>query len=183
MSASLGDVLGAVVPGRVTRLSLTPEQRASLRDRDAQLGLDVLRHLLGARSAITATPGDRFPLTEATFQAVARKLGHEIGIKRSRAVLHRLVQVDVILPSGSYRQAYRRQGVSGFRVKLRIGAALAPLRRKRPVGRGGAVKAAGPTRWWQHPLFGTLDGRPPPGYSRAQLRRMRSADEREPTWR
>lgn len=176
---NLIDVLAAVDPGRVVRLALTPEQKRAFRDPDGQLALDVVRHLLGAR-AVAAPGRRRFPLTEATFQAVARKLGRPAGIKRCRAMLRCLVAHRVLDPAGSYRQAYRTLGVSGYRVALyRLAALVAPLRPKRPIGRRRPVKGGRPLRWWQHPLFGDASGRPPPGLTRAKAARMRSQDELE----
>jgi hypothetical protein len=177
---NLTDVLAATRPGQVVRLKLTPEQRRSLQDREARLALDVVRHLLGARAA-SFTTGEMpatFPLTEATFQAVALRLGANVGIKRSRSLLRRLRAAGVLCDAGSYRQPYTRQGSSGYRVSLfRLGALVAALRRKRAIGRGPRVKGGRLRRWWEGGLFGDLYGLPPPGYSRAQLRRMRSADE------
>jgi hypothetical protein len=121
-------VLDSVVPGRVARLTLEKEQKRALRDREGQLALDVLRHLLGARAASVrpeAAPAP-FPLNEQTFQAVASRLGRPVGIKRSRSLRRRLVEAGVIRDGGSYRQPYRnRAGGSGFR-----GEAL-------PTGGGG----------------------------------------------
>lgn len=177
----LSDVLAAIRPGQVVRLRLTPEQRRILHDRDARLALDVVRHLLGARAASVGPhrPPDSFPLTEATFQAVALKLGARVGIKRSRSLLRRLRAAGVLCDAGSYRQPYTRQGSSGFRVRLfRLGALVASLRRsKSAIGRGPSVKGGRCRRWWEHPLFGTLDGRAPPDLSKRDKRRMRSADE------
>ena len=51
------------------------------------------------------------------------------------------------------------------------------LSREHPVGRGRTVKPRRAWRFWEHELFGTPDGRPPPGVSPARPRRMRSADE------
>jgi hypothetical protein len=51
---SLGAVLAAVAPGRTARLSLTAAQKRKLGDRDGQLALDVVRHVLGARVAAVA---------------------------------------------------------------------------------------------------------------------------------
>ena len=81
---NLADVLAAFTPGCATRLTLSAEQKHALRDRDGQLALDVVRHLLGARAAVTASGS--FPLTEATFQTIARKLGQRVGIKRCLSV-------------------------------------------------------------------------------------------------
>lgn len=180
MTPNLQDVLAAVTPGRVVRLALTPEQKRALRDPDGQLALDVVRHLLGARPAAP----NRFPLTGLAFQAVARKLGRAVGMKRSLALIRRLADHRVLERSGSYRQAYRTLGVSGYRVALyRLGAAVASLRRKRPVGRGRPVKGGRRRRWWQHELFGDLYGRPPPGLSKKERRKWRSDDERARGWR
>lgn len=179
---NLQDVLAAVFPGRVVRLALTPEQKRALRDSDGQLALDVVRHLLGARAA-AAPARDRFPLTEATFQAVALKLGRAAGIKRCRVMLRRLRDARVLERAGSYRQRYRTLGVSGYRVALyRLGAVVASLTHKRSVGRGRAVKGGRRPRWWQHPLFGDASGRPPPGLTKRAAARMRSLDELESGW-
>ncbi len=181
MTPTLAEVLAAVTLGRVAYLTLTPDQKQSLRDPEARLALDVLRHFVGAREAsVSGRPPAPFPLTEPTFQAVGRKLGHAIGIKRSRSLLRRLVAAEVLERSGSYRQPYRKLGSSGYRVTLyRLRGVVAPPLRKRPVGRVAPVKDSVRRRWWAHRLFGTPDGRPPPNLTRAQRRRMRSHDELE----
>jgi hypothetical protein len=71
----LQDVLADVRRGRVAYICLTREQKKALRDPEARIALDVLRHLLGARPM---TP-ERSPLTEQTFQAVARRLGYVVA--------------------------------------------------------------------------------------------------------
>jgi hypothetical protein len=176
----LRTVLGMVVRGRAIRLDLEREQSRALRDPDGQIGLDVVRHLLGARACLVVAPAP-FPLTEEAFQRVAGKLGHAVGIKRSRTIIRRLLATGVITTAGSYRQMYQNTDTrSGFRVTLfSLGAKIARRRsapQQRAVGRRGRVK---PFRWWKHGLFGTPDGRPPPGLSKRQRCRMRSADERE----
>jgi hypothetical protein len=138
--------------GRVAYLCLTPEQKRQFRDLDGKLALDVLRHLLGAR----ADRQERFPLTEGAFQAVARKLGHQIGQKRSRLLIKRLLAAGVIVGSGSYRQPYRNTGVrTGFRVDLhrlaRYASRLAS-KAQRPVGKRRSVKSKIRPRWWATPL-------------------------------
>jgi len=176
-------VLGRVMRGRVVYLCLTPEQKRRLRDRDGQLALDVVRHLLGARAE--RRDPERFPLTEGAFQAVARRLGHEIGQKRARAMIRRLQATGAIASSGQYRQPYRNAAIrSGFRVPLyRLGRRAQTLRRsrrrqaKRPVGTATAVKARSAVRWWQHPLFGDVCGLPPPEIPKPRLRHMTSLDE------
>ena len=186
---NLADVLSSVQAARTLPLSLSPNQKSAFRDCDGRLALSVLRHLLGARaiSVRPSTPRDLFPLTEATFQAIARRLGCRVGIKRSRQLLRRLTAAGVIAPSGSYRQPYRNgPGSTGFRVTLYqlrvvVRVSSAPSSRKRAVGSGGRVKRNPHLRWWHHELFGTPDGRPPPELTPRQ-RRLRSADERCQTW-
>ena len=178
-AVTLEAVLANVVRGRVAYLVLTPEQKRALRDRDGRLALDVLRHLLGARDAIRAP--ERSPLVESAFQAVARKLGHEVGQKRSRLLIRRLHAAGVIVDSGQYRQPYRNSATrSGFKVALyRLGrrAALLASKAKRPVGSAPRVKRRARLRWWAHPLFGDLLQRPPPELTRSRAERMRSLDE------
>ena len=175
-AVTLEAVLANVVRGRVAYLVLTPEQKRALRDRDGRLALDVLRHLFGARDAIGAP--ERSPLVESAFQAVARKLGHEVGQKRPRLLIRRLHAAGVIVDSGQYRQPYRNSATrSGFKVALyRLGRRAAPLasKAKRPVGSAPRVKRL---RWWAHPLFGDLLQRPPPELTRSRAERMRSLDE------
>jgi hypothetical protein len=192
---NLEDVLAAIVRGRVARLRLDDAQKHALRDRDGQLALDVVRHLLGARHA-SVHPGEPpapFPLTEHCFAAVARALGRPAGIKRSRVLLRRLLAEGVLERAGLYRQAYRdAAGASGYRVPLyRLAAGAWGIARrlcgppglKRAVGRRAPVKRVPKRRWWQHELFGTPDGRPPPQLTRRQRRMWKSPDERMGTWR
>jgi hypothetical protein len=187
--ANIDAVLSAVAPGRIVRLRLAAVQRQEFRDRDGRIALDVLRHLLGARSALPG-PGDPqpFPLTEGAFQAVAARLGHgNAGIKRCRAMIRRLRAEGILEDAGSYRQAYRNTASpSGYRVGLyRLGFAVAGVVNrvrgtpclKRPIGEGWPVKRRRMADWWEHALFGTPDGRPPPGVSRRDRRRWRSQDQ------
>lgn len=181
MVPSFEMVLAAVVPGRAVRLDLSREQKRALRDPDGQIALDVLRHFLSARDAATGggAPG-RFPLVEHVFQAVARKLGYEVGQKRCRAFTRRLVREGVIGSAGHYRQPYKdTERRSGFRVALfRVLRGLLPSDKgKHPVGRRQSVKPQTTPRWWQHPLFGDISGLPPPHLLRRVAARMRSLDE------
>lgn len=177
---TLAEVLAAVRPGRTRRIALTNAQKSAFRDRDGTIALDVVRHLLGARHTLSSPT--RFPLTERTFQAVARRLGHTVGIKRCRAMLRRLRAAKVLAPAGSYRTRYTSTAApSGWCVRLvRLAVPFAPLRVQRAVGTNGSVKGDPHPRWWEHALFGTPDGRPPPGFSPERLARMKSHDERHP---
>ncbi len=67
-------------PGNTLPLALTPEQRRAFRDRDGRIGLDVLRHLLGARASSVdlGSSSDAFPLTAHVFQAVGRRLSRVV---------------------------------------------------------------------------------------------------------
>jgi len=175
---TLEAVLAAFRPGRVVRLELSREQKRQLRDREGQIALDVLRHLLGARAAVDAP--ERFPLTERAIQTFTRKLGHGIGQKRCRGLRRRLEAADVIPAAGHYRQPYLNSAVrSGFRVALFriLRAARSPGQSKHPVGKRPSVKREKDCRWWQHPLFGDPSGLPPPGIPRSRARQMVSLDE------
>jgi hypothetical protein len=174
----LEEVLSNIRLGRVAYLCVTPEQKRTLRDREGQIALDVLRHLLGARPMVP----ERFPLTEGAFQAVARRLGYAVGGKRCRRMIKRLRVAGVVGRAGQYRQPYRNSAVrSGFCVTLhKLGARLRVARlsrRKHPVGSRVGVKGNPRLRWWQHALFGDYWGRPPPELPRLRLRRMTSLDE------
>jgi hypothetical protein len=181
-------VLACVAAGG-PRLRLEAEQKRELADRDGRIGIAVVRALVRARALAVApaAPPDEFPLTEQVFQAVARKLGREVGIKRVRLILRRLIAAGVLEPAGSYRQAYRTRGMSGFRVRLlrvavsvqRIVRGVRPRRFEASIGTGRRVEPVSRRRWWAHPLFGTPDGRPPPHLTAEAARRMRSIDELE----
>jgi hypothetical protein len=176
-------VLASVRVGRVVRLRLTAGQRQALSDRDGLLAVHVLRHALGARAALTNEVV--FPLTDGFIAAVAARLGERIGIKRSRKLRHRLEEAGVIEAAGSYRPDYSSRPCAGtHRVALwLLAAAVRGLRRVRTyrasVGTKPPVKTV---RWWEHPLFGTFDGLPPPEMrgrtgSARRKRLRRSTDE------
>jgi hypothetical protein len=173
----LEQVLANVVPGRGQRLRLSETQRRELGDRDGRIALQVLRALVRARQFSDRSPKP-FPLTEDAFQAIARRLGHQVGDKRARAIIKRCVALGVLENAGSYRQRYRRSGArSGFLVPLfRLGTS-ASAKRQASVGKRRSVKCSRPVRWWAHPLFGEPNGRPPPHLGLAAARRMQSLDE------
>jgi hypothetical protein len=178
-------VLAHLRPGSVIRLELTREQKRSLRDRDGQIALDVLRHLLAAREAAEAP--EPFPFVEDAIQRIARRLGYTVGIKRCRRMRRRLIANGVIADNGSYRQPYRNAAgsvawrVRLYRLAVTVGG-LALAKSKRAIGRPGRVKGRSrprlERRWWEHPLFGDISGRPPPGLRLDLAKRMRSLDEK-----
>lgn len=173
-SVNLAEVLAAVVPGQTVPFDLTSAQRDSLRDPDGRLALYVIGHLIAAREAVGA-PG-RTPITELAVQAVAQKLGVNVGQKRCRLLRRRLVDAGVMAIAGAYAAR------SGYRVRLYVVAARVrrvarPAHKQRPPGTRSSVKPRRSPRWWQHPLFGNPNGLPPPGISRVRLRRMVSLDE------
>jgi hypothetical protein len=177
----LEQVLANVVPGRGQRLRLSERQRRELDDRDGRIALQVLRALVRARKA-TRNPRatELFPLTEDAFQAIARRLGHQVGDKRARAIIKRCIALEVLEGAGSYRQRYRSSAArSGFRVPLFQLGTSAAAKRKASVGKRRTVKRSGPVRWWAHPLFGEPNGRPPPHLEPRDARRMFSIDELE----
>ena len=200
-------VLAAVTPGHTVRLRLTADQKLLLRDRDGKIALDVLRHLVGALATLAAQTGgigpDKFPFTGHAIQAVARKRGHEVGVKRCYEMKRRLVDAAVIEASGSYRQPYTNNAAfTGYRVEVFsfargvLGAIIGTakhaaealtyggrLRLQPPVGRGRLVKLERKRRCWQHPVFGDYEGLPPPELTARQRRSWRSQDERSRRWR
>ena len=193
----LDATLAALIRGRVVYLTLTREQRRTLSDRDGQIALNVLRHLLAARvyAVVPNTPREPFPLTDGVIATVARKLGTPVGIKRARNLRRRLIATKIIQTAGTYRPAYRIAAGDGtHRVTLHtlaINATGYVTRRARrarhkvqaSVGRGSQSKGGFRRRWWSHPLFGTLDGLPPPDLTARQRRAWRSVDERMRSWR
>jgi hypothetical protein len=177
----LEQILANLVPGRDQRLRLSERQRRELGDRDGRIALQVLRALLRARKTTrNCRARETFPLTEGAFQAIARRLGHQVGDKRARAIIKRCIALGVLEGAGSYRQRYRSSATrSGFLVPLfRLGTS-ASAKRQASVGKRRAVKRSRPVRWWAHPLFGEPNGRPPPHLEPRDARRMFSIDELE----
>jgi hypothetical protein len=126
----------------------------------------------------------RFPLSEHAFQAIARKLGYEVGQKRARALTRRLVEAGITEEAGHYRQGHHNSAArDGFHVRLlRLAVAVARTvaafgKTYLPVGSRPSLKRQSARRWWAHPLFGDYSGRPPPGIHPRRARRMRSLDE------
>ena len=127
----LEQVLANVVPGRAQRLRLSERQRRELDDRDGRMALQVLRALVRARAVIQMDKRSKpFPLTEDAFQAIARRLDHQVGDKRARTIIKRCIALGVLESAGSYRQRYRSSAArSGFRVALfRLGTSARQLR-------------------------------------------------------
>jgi hypothetical protein len=124
---TLSAVLAEIVLGRVARLDLTRDQKQTLSDRDGQLALNVVRHLIPARGA-AVQPNDApvsFPLTEHAFTALEHKLGTPVGQKRARQLIRRLAAVHVIEQTSSYRQPDTGRVISGYRVALyKLGRAI-----------------------------------------------------------
>ena len=176
-------------PGRHVRLNLTELQRRALAaDRDGNLALYLLRTQLRARDAATRPklPPFSFPFTKNAIVAIGQALGLQIGEKRAYRMIRLLVATGVLVRNHSYRRRSRYTGddrVPLFRLGVRITGLRSALSRKPTGGRSGAVKPPDATRrrqetrtCWEHGLFGMPDGKPPPGLTKRQLRRMRSAD-------
>jgi len=91
------------------------------------------------------------PVTVSFVQARTGMSEHE-----SRRVRNDLVERGALVPVGRYQG--RRHGfwVTLYRVLQPAASVTASVRRTR------SVKRVTRKNWWLHPLFGTLDGRPPP---------------------
>ncbi len=133
----------------------------------------VLRHSLMRRKR----RDDVFPLTVGWYQRMAKELGHHVGEHRAAREIKDLLARGVIIRAGVYRQSYSNSIPSGWKVPLYRLAQDLTRRTKRvaSIRRPKRVKGQN-LRWWEHPLFGTPDGRPPPLLS-ARLRAWR-----EPRW-
>jgi hypothetical protein len=178
-------VLRHVEAGSAVVLNLTPEQRHALSDHEGQRALSLLCHLLLARHA--ADQPDELPLTEQFILRLACRLRIPLGRNAARRVIARLKATGVIVPLGSYRQAY---GINpgAYKVTLWIVTPIAwvgtrprsfagPRKRPRSATRTASVATPGQHKldpWWQHPLFGNPDGRPPPGTKPKRLERWAS---------
>jgi hypothetical protein len=74
-------------------------------------------------------------------------------------------------------------GVTLYTLGARVAGLRSALCRKPAVGRVEPVKVVKKRTCWQHALFGTFDGLPPPQFNGREQRRRKSADERMRTWR
>ena len=110
-----------------------------------------------------------------TVGYVQRRTG--MAEHQARRVRNDLVKRKLLVPVGQYRG--RRHGfwVTLYRVVQPEASVTSSVRRTARVK---------PKFWWQHPLFGTPDGEPPPGSTKKQRKRWRSglfrAYERERAW-
>lgn len=181
VSITLADVLAMVVPGRVVRPELLPEQQRALHCDNNALALEILQHLLGAREAAGVGADEQFPMTATAMQAVALRLGRKAGIKRLYKARSSLERAGVIAIDGSYRREGlpRQTKVTLWRLTSKVAVRPVPGTFQASNGRRRCVNRATTTPWWLQPLFGMVDGRPPPASSRRQARRLAIWQERK----
>ena len=91
-----------------------------------------------------------------TVSYVQRHTG--LGEHRARAVRNQMVEEGTLVDTGA---TYR--GRHGYRVKLyRVASTSRPQVLVSVRSRSSVKPRWNPRRWWEHALFGTHDGRPPP---------------------
>jgi hypothetical protein len=175
-------VLVHVRKGNTARVACPQEHRRAFLDRDGRLALEGLRHALGARPAETRA---LFPFTAGFLQAVLRRLGHNVGLKRCYEMVHRLADAEAISPEASYREAYRdRPGGGTHLVVLWTAPTLqarvvAPGKNPLSVGTDRAVKReSAPWAWCRYGLFADYEGLPPPHLPPPQAKRLRRWQEK-----
>jgi hypothetical protein len=135
-------------------------------ERDRKLAEHVVVVLLRKR--------DTMPLTVGFMQAVCKQgFGVKVGRARASAMISHLQSTSRITLVGRYRGKKHGFWVGIYR--------LAPVIVS--VARNSRVKGR---PWWQHPLFGTPDGKPPPGTSKRQRKWWRDPRfliaEKERAW-
>lgn len=175
-------VLAAVRKGELSRLDLNREQIRAMDDLDGRRALDALAHWDAAhRKAAPASVAGRYPLTPETLQACLRKIGYgHVGTKRCRTMRRRLFTVGAINEQGRWRNSGSKRVPGGFLLilysaVLRSAVKLAPAQATRCSARENSLVGRGTANarvsCWHHPLFGTLDGLPPPSPGGARTRR------------
>jgi hypothetical protein len=103
-----------------------------------------LQHTLAVRRN---APG-KLPFAGPFVQHLSRRLGQAVGEHKALRMIGRLTTAGVLLPSGSYRQAYDPRQPSGVRVRLYRVAVRLRLKKS-------SIRRSRPRRpWWAHPLFG-----------------------------
>lgn len=171
-------------------LNLTVAQRSALDDPEGRRALWIVEHVLLAR-LWTGQPRE-LPLTERFILRAARRLGLPLSRSAARRVSRRLAKAGVIVPFGSYRQEYAASAPRGFRILL---WSVQPIAwadgRPRSFAEPRRPRSATPTAsvatrrkrkslgWWTHALFGTPDGRLPPGTWRSHGERWREKGYRK----
>jgi len=114
----------------------------------------------------------RMPVTVGFVQARTGMAEHQ-----ARRIRNELVERGALVPVDKYQGKKHGFWVTVYRVIQPRASVTASVRRTRTVK---------PRFWWQHPLFGTPDGEPPPGTPRKQRKRWRSglfrAYEKERAW-
>jgi hypothetical protein len=143
---------------------------------DLRLGIAIVDYTLKTRRH---RDRERFPLTAGWIWHVSRWLGQPVGEHRAYRIQHALIDAAIIEPAGSYPQ--RRHGLpTGFKVTLYRLVRCALRADTSSVGRARVDKhhRHGPYALsWAHPLFGMCDGRPPPTWTKRQVRERLSLDE------
>jgi hypothetical protein len=127
---------------------------------------------------ILARRRDVRPLTAGFLrQQIWHSFRVRIGEHRAEALVRYLRTVRRIVEVGSYKAKRHGFRVTIYRLMQPAGSVTSSVRKNSRVK---------PRAWWQHPLFGTPDGKPPPGTTKKQRKRWRSglfrAYERERAW-
>jgi hypothetical protein len=100
---------------------------------------------------------DTMPLTVGFMQAVCEQgFGQKVGRARASAMITHLQATNRLRLVGRYRG--RRHGF--FVGVYRLASITASVARNSDVK--SRAKRYSPKRWWEHALFGTHDGKPPP---------------------
>jgi hypothetical protein len=115
-----------------------------------------------AEQAVTllARRRDVRPLTAGFLQQQIWSFFRErIGEHRAEAMIRHLRSSRRLLQVGSYKSKRHGFHVPIYRLAQPAGSVTSSVRKNSRVK---------PRAWWQHPLFGTPDGKPPPGTSERQ---------------
>jgi len=101
------------------------------------------------------------PVTVSFVQARTGMAEHQ-----ARRIRNELVERGALVPVGKYQGRKHGFWITIYRVVQPAASVTSSVRRTRVVKR---------SPWWQHPIFGTPDGKPPPGTSNRQRKWWRSS--------
>ncbi len=106
------------------------------------------------RLAASGRRTETMPFTVGYLQAVCKAMGHRVGEHRAAKMIAHLERKKLLKGAGSYRSK-----AHGFRVRLYLVPRFTVSVRRRASVKRRSERLT----WWLHPLFGTHDGKPPPG--------------------
>jgi hypothetical protein len=160
-----------------------------LDDEEGAYAVALLGHVLAARDA--AGEHGLLPFAPDWLRRAALRVGLPDGRNLCRRAVARLRASGVLVPAGTYRQAYGMLP-KGFHVPLyrvdvpvwlgsrglRTAPTLTPTRLRFATPKASVATRGRVKWWWEHALFGNPDGVRPHGVGEKELTTWRSRKHR-----